>query len=168
MDTILIRVCLITAAVTAVATTIAVPLLLASKNYHLFFGTTSPIILAVIGAAAWTVVNLFGASFIAARRAGRLLSTQTLVSTVKLLLVLPLAAAGAGAMGLVEAWVAGALVGVGVGVVWLVPGMGLGHRPGYRPRRRAAAPPDFRARRLRVRAIDGPLLRRVPLLCATC
>jgi O-antigen/teichoic acid export membrane protein len=144
---ILLRVCLITAAVTAVGTAAAVPLLLTSKNYSLFFSAAPPIFVAVVGAAVWTVVNLLGASFIASRRAGRLLSIQTVVSVTKVLFVLPLAAAGAGAMGLVEAWVASAALGVCAGAVWLVPRMELGRRPGFRPRRRAEAPPEFRSRR---------------------
>ena len=147
--TILVRVCLVTAGVTAVATAVAVPVLLTSQDYRLFFSTAPPILVAVVGAAAWTLVNLLGAAFIAARRAGRFLSIQTLVSAAKVLFVLPLAAAGAGAMGLVEAWVASAVLGVGVGAVWLVPRMGLGRRPGFRPRRRAAVTPDFRLRQHR-------------------
>ena len=144
--TILVRVCLVTAGVTAVVTAAAVPVLLTSKDYRFFFSTTPPILVAVAGAAAWTLVNLLGAAFIAARRAGRFLSIQTLVSAAKLLFVLPFAAAGAGAIGLVEAWVASAVLGVGVGAAWLVPRMGLGRRPGFRPHRRAAATPDFRLR----------------------
>ena len=147
--TILVRVCLVTAGVTAVATAVAVPVLLTSQDYRLFFSTMPPILIAVVGAAAWTLVNLLGAAFIAARRAGRFLSIQTLVSAAKVLLVLPLAAAGAGAMGLVEAWVASAVLGVVVGAAWLVPRMGLGRRPGLHPRRRAAATPDFRLRQHR-------------------
>lgn len=143
---ILLRVSLVTAAVTAVGTAAAVPLLLASRDYRLFFSTTPPIFVAVVGAAAWTLVNLLGASFIAARRAGRLLSIQSLVSVTKVLFILPLAAAGAGAMGLVEAWVASAALGVCAGAIWLVPRMGLGRRPGLRPRRRVDAPPDLRPR----------------------
>ena len=141
----LIRVCVITAVITAVTTLVAVPLLLASRNYHLFFSAAPPVLVALIGAAAWTLVNLLGAAFIAARRAGRLLSIQTLVSVAKVLLVLPLAAAGTGAMGLVEAWVASAVLGVVVGAAWLVPRMHLGQRPGSR--RRAAPAPDLRPHR---------------------
>lgn len=146
---ILLRVCLVTAGVTAVGTAAAVPVLLSSKDYHLFFSTASPILVAVAGAVAWTLVNLLGAAFIAARRAGRLLSIQALVSVSKVLFIVPLAAAGAGAMGLVEAWVASAALGVVVGAGWLVPRMGLGRRPGLRPRRRAEAAPDSPARQHR-------------------
>jgi hypothetical protein len=63
------------------------------------------------------------------------------------LFVLPLAAAGAGAMGLVGAWVASAVLGVGVGAVWLVPRMGLGRRPGQHQPRRAADAPEVQPHR---------------------
>jgi O-antigen/teichoic acid export membrane protein len=131
--------------------------LLTSNDYRLFFSTTSPILVAVLGAAAWTLVNLLGAAFIAARRAGRFLSIQTLVSTAKVVFVLPLAAAGTGAMGLVEAWVASAVLGVGVGAAWLVPRMGLGRRPGPRLRRGTAVTPDFRVRPYRCPRHRRPL-----------
>ena len=147
--TVLVRMCLVTAGVTAVATAAAIPMLLNSRDYRLFFSAAPPVLVAVIGAAAWTLVNLLGAAFIAARRAGRLLSIQTLISVAKVLFLLPLAAAGAGAAGLVEAWVASAVLGVSVGAVWLIPRMGLGRRPGLRPRRRAAVTPDFRLRQYR-------------------
>ena len=124
--TTLIRVCSVTAVVTAAAIAVAVPVLRTSSNYRLFFSSAPPILVAVVGASAWTLVNLLGAAFIAARRAGRLLSIQTLVSTAKVLLVFPLAAAGIGATGLVDAWVASAVLGVIAGAVWLVPQMGLG------------------------------------------
>src|ERR1017187_7868687 len=68
---VLVRVCVATAGVTVVATAAAVLALLASKFYRTFFTTASPILVAVVGAAAWTLVNLFGAAFIASRRAGR-------------------------------------------------------------------------------------------------
>jgi O-antigen/teichoic acid export membrane protein len=135
---ILIRVCFVTAAVTAIATAVSVPILHASEDYRSFFNSEAPIIIAVVGAAAWTLVNLLGAAFIAARRAGRFLSIQSLVSAAKVLLVIPLAAAGFGARGLVLAWVGSAILGAGAGITWLVPGMKLGRRPGLRPRRRAS------------------------------
>ena len=132
---VLVRACLATATVTALVTAVAVPLLRGSPDYRAFFNGAAPIIIAIAGAAAWTLVNLLGAAFIAARRADRLLLIQTLVSVIKVLLVFPLAAAGAA--GLIKAWVVSALLGVGLGASWLVPGMGLGRRPGPRPRRRA-------------------------------
>jgi O-antigen/teichoic acid export membrane protein len=140
----LLRVCLVTAGVTIVVTAAAVPLLLSSKNYRLFFSTMPPILVAMIGAAAWTLLNLLGAAFIASRRAGHLLSIQTLVSVTKVIIVLLLAVVGGGAMGLVGAWVVSAALGVGAGAAWLIPRMGLGRRPGPRPRRAVNASPDFR------------------------
>lgn len=142
----LIRVCSITVGVTAVATSVAVPMVLTSRDYRVFFSTVSAFLVVVVGAAAWTLVNLLGAAFISARRAGRFLSIQTLVSTAKILLVLPFVGTRVGAMGLVGAWVAAAVLGVGVGVIWLVPRMRLGRRPGPRPRRRAPVTPDLRRR----------------------
>jgi O-antigen/teichoic acid export membrane protein len=133
--TTLIRTCVATALVTALATAIAVPILRRSADYRVFFNAAPPMIIAIVGAAAWTLVNLLGAAFIAARRASRLLLIQTLVSGIKVLLVFPLAAAGG--VGLIKAWVASALLGVGLGAAWLVPGMRLGRTPGYRPHRRA-------------------------------
>lgn len=141
---VLLRACLATAALTAAATAVTVPVLSTSHNYHVFFNGPLPIFLAVIGAAAWTLVNLLGAAFIAARRAGRYLSIQTLVSSTKVLFLLPLALVGASAAGLVEAWVASAALGVVVGTTWLVPRMGLGHRPGRRPHHRASGTADGR------------------------
>jgi O-antigen/teichoic acid export membrane protein len=135
--TVLIRACLATATVTALVTAVAAPILMTSHNYRSFFDAPLPIVLAVVGAAAWTLVNLLGAAFIAARRAGRFLSIQTLVSVTKVLLILPLALVGIGAAGIVEAWVASAALGIAVGSIWLIPRMGLGRRPGNRPSRRA-------------------------------
>jgi O-antigen/teichoic acid export membrane protein len=126
---ILVRICLVTAGITAIATAAAVPMLAHSKSYGIFFGTLPPMAVAVAGSAAWTLVNLFSAAFIAARRADGLLSIQTLVSVTKLLLVVPMAAAGVGATGIVGAWVASSLLGVVVGAIWLLPRLGLGRRP---------------------------------------
>ena len=141
--TTLVRVSLITAGATAVATAAAVPMLRAAHDYRMFFSTTPPILVAVVGAATWTLVNLFGAAFIAARRAGRFLSIQSLVSAAKLALILPLAASGIGAMGLVAAWVAGAALGVGIGAAWLIPQMRLGRQPSLRPHRQGAVTSKF-------------------------
>jgi O-antigen/teichoic acid export membrane protein len=131
---ILVRFCLVTAMVTAAATAIAVPMLMASPDYRIFFNSASPIIIAIVGSAAWTLVSLLGTAFVSARRAGRFLSIQTLVSAAKVLFVLPFAVADTGAMGVVDAWVASTTLGVGVGAAWLVPRMGLGGRPGERRR----------------------------------
>jgi O-antigen/teichoic acid export membrane protein len=158
----LVRVCSGTAGVTALATAVAVPLLMTfSPDYRLFFSTAPRILVAVVGATAWTVVNLLGAAFIAARRAGQFLSIQTLVSAFKLLFVLPLAAVGMGAVGLVGAWVGGAVLGVGVGFAWLVPRMRLGRQPGPRPRRQGSVAtdgrlaPDMRPRHRRPAALPS-------------
>jgi O-antigen/teichoic acid export membrane protein len=137
----LARVSIATAAVTGLAAAVAVPVLKTSPDYRLFFSAALPVVVAVIGAAAWTLVNLFGAAFIAARRAGRLLAIQSAVSIVKIAFIVPLAAAGAA--GIVEAWVASALLGVAFGVVWLVPRMRLG-RPSHNPRRRVADTTELR------------------------
>jgi O-antigen/teichoic acid export membrane protein len=131
-STLLRRMSLATACITGVLTAITIPMLLASRDYRLFFSAVLPVLLVLLGASVWSLVNLLSAAFIAARRAGRFLSMQVLVSAAKLLLVLPLAAAGAGVAGLVAAWVASAVIGVGVGVIWLIPRMGLGRRPGRR------------------------------------
>lgn len=139
----LVRVCLVTAGITAGVTAVAVPVLVVtSHDYRLFLGTAPRILVAIVGATAWALVNLLSAAFIAARRAGRFLCIQTLVSASKLLFVLPLAAAGLGAAGLVGAWVAGAVLGVGVGAMWLVPRMKLGRPPSSRSRRKTAASAD--------------------------
>jgi O-antigen/teichoic acid export membrane protein len=156
---VLVRVCLITAAVTAVATSAVVAALMASQYYHAFFGGAPPVLVAVVGAATWTLVNLLGAAFIAARRAGRLLSIQTIISVAKLLFVVPLAAAGAGAAGLVEAWASSALLGVAVGCAWLIPRMRLGRRPSRRQHRRAPVAPELRSHQYR-----HPRHRRNPAL----
>jgi O-antigen/teichoic acid export membrane protein len=139
--TTLTRVCVITTAVTVVVTAIAVPVVATSADYRSYFSSTGTIALAVIGAGACTLVNLFGSAFIAARRAGRLLSIQALVSIAKVLFVFPLAIVGAGVVGLPAAWVGSAVVGVAVGAVWLIPRMGLGKRPGGRSRRRSTPGP---------------------------
>ena len=141
---VLVRVCLATAVVTAAATALAVPVLMASPDYRIFFNSALPIIIAIVGSAAWTLVSLLGTAFVSARRAGRFLSIQTLVSAAKVLFVLPFAAAGTGAMGVVGAWVASTALGVGVGAVWLVPQMGLGRRPGARRRGADVKPDGFR------------------------
>jgi O-antigen/teichoic acid export membrane protein len=138
-NSIVLRTCVATTAVTAVVTAVAIPLLVTSEDYRIFFDTPTPVLITVAGAATWTLVNLFNSVFIAARRAGRFLASQTLVSAVKVLFIIPFAAVGAGSVGVFAAWVASALVGVAAGIVWFIPGMGLGRRPEYRPRRRMTA-----------------------------
>jgi O-antigen/teichoic acid export membrane protein len=146
---VLVRTCALASVVTGVATAIAVPILDASNDYHSFFHSLTPVVVAVVGAMTWTLVNLIGAAFIAARKAGRLLSIQSLVSGAKVVLIIPLAAVGAGALGLVAAWVVSTIIGTVIGVGWLVPRMRLGrqtrHRygrtPGNTPLARSIAPP---------------------------
>jgi O-antigen/teichoic acid export membrane protein len=144
--TLLVRICVATAGLTAVVTMVAVPLIAHSRNYGSFFGTVSPVLIAVVGSAAWTLINLFSAAFIAARRADGLLSIQTLVSVAKLVLLVPIAATGVGAAGIVGAWVASALLGVAVGAIWLLPRLGLGHRPRCLTRHRTTSAGEYRPR----------------------
>jgi len=144
--TVLMRICLATTAATVVAMAAIVPVLRTFSQYRPFFGTVLPALLAVAGAASWTLVNLFGSAFIAARRAGRLLSIQALVSGIKVLLVFPYAAVGADAAGLVGAWVASAMVGVSAGALWLIPQMGLGRRLSHNSRHRTGGALDRRPR----------------------
>jgi O-antigen/teichoic acid export membrane protein len=142
---VVVRMCVITATLTAVAAAAAVPLLAHAKGYGSFFSAAPMAAMAVVGSAAWTLVNLFSAAFIAARRAGGLLSIQTLVSVVKVLLLVPIAIAGHSAGEIVGAWVGSALLGVAIGAVWLLPRLRLGRRPlgtiSHRSRR-AGAPAD--------------------------
>lgn len=126
---VVVRICVITTVLTAVAAAAAIPVLAHSKSYGSFFDAAPMVLIAVVGSAAWTLVNLFSAAFIAARRADGLLSIQTLVSVVKVLLVVPIAIAGRSAGEIVGAWVGSALLGVAIGAVWLLPRLGLGRRP---------------------------------------
>lgn len=126
----LLRICVAASGVTAVATALVVPALLVSKEYRLFFSAVLPVLLALLCAATLTLVNLLSTAFIAARRAGQYLSIQTIVSAAKLLLILPIAAVGAGVTWLVGAWIASAGIGIGFAAVWLIPRMGLGRQPG--------------------------------------
>ena len=122
----LVWMCVATAAVTALVAAVAIPLIAHSRGYGSFFGPADAAVLAVIGAAAWTVVNMYGSAFIAARRADGLLAIQGLVSLLKVLLVVPLFAVGLGAPGIVVAWVVSSLIGVALGALWLLPRLGLG------------------------------------------
>ena len=146
----LYRTCSATVIVTAMVMAIAVlPAVLISHNYRSFFAGPSEILIAAACAGTTTLVSLIGYAFIAARRAGRLLSMQTLVSAAKLVCLFPLAAFGAA--GLVEAWVVSAAIGIVVAIVWLVPTMGLGRRSNHRSRRSTGSPQGVRGR-LRRRA----------------
>jgi O-antigen/teichoic acid export membrane protein len=122
------RMCAATAVATAAGATVAIPVLARSKDYGSYFGAAGAALLAVTGAAAWTVVQMYGSAFIAARRADGLLAVQGLVSLLKVALLLPVCLVGSGAPGIVAAWVLSALIGVAVGAFWLLPGLDLGAR----------------------------------------
>jgi O-antigen/teichoic acid export membrane protein/CelD/BcsL family acetyltransferase involved in cellulose biosynthesis len=140
----LTRMCVATGAATTVVAAVAIPLIAHSNSngYGSFFGPAAEAVLAVIGAVAWTVVNMYGSAFIAARRADGLLAVQGLISVLKLLLVVPMFAIGLGAPGIVIAWVVSSVMGVGLCALWLVPGLGLGGGRGRHAvhAARAAAP----------------------------
>lgn len=138
-----------TVIVTIIAMAITVlPTVPISRNYRSFFTETSGILITVACAGTIALLNLIGFAFIAARRAGRFLSMQTLASAAKLVGLFPLAAFGAA--GLVGAWVVGAAIGIAVAIVWLVPTMGLGRRPSHRSPRSTGIPERVR---------DGPRQR---------
>ena len=122
----LVWMCVATAGATALVAAIAIPVVAHSKGYGSFFGPADAAVLAVLGAAAWTVVNMYGSAFISARRADGLLAVQGLVSLLKVLLVVPLCTVGLGAPGIVVAWVVSSLIGVALGACWLLPRLGLG------------------------------------------
>jgi len=139
----LVQMSVATSAATAVVAMAAVPVVEHSKGYGLFFDTAGAAALTVTGAASWSLLNMYCSAFIAARRAGGLLAVQGLVSLIKVLLVVPLCAAGLGAPGLVVAWVASSVIGVAVGALWLLPRLGLGARPKRTGRRRRAYRPHY-------------------------
>ena len=153
----LYRVCFGTAIATCVVTAAVAPVILISHNYRPFYSGPSSLLTALVGAGATTLVNLLGAAFVAARRASRLLVMQTLVSATKLLLLFPLAHAGA--VGLVDTWVISSCLGVAVGVCWLIPRMGLGRQASGRSHRRAdASKADRQESRRRARHRRGRTL----------
>jgi O-antigen/teichoic acid export membrane protein/CelD/BcsL family acetyltransferase involved in cellulose biosynthesis len=122
----LIRMCVATGGATGVVAVVVIPIVAHSKGYGSFFGPAAPAVLAVIGAVACTVVNMYGSAFIAARRADGMLAVQGLISLLKVLLLVPMCAVGLGASGIVIAWVLSSLMGVGLGAFWLLPRLGLG------------------------------------------
>ena len=65
----IVRTCALTAAVTAVIAAVVIPLIAHARGYGSYFGAGGAVVLAVIGAAAWTVVQMSCSAFIAARRA---------------------------------------------------------------------------------------------------
>jgi O-antigen/teichoic acid export membrane protein/CelD/BcsL family acetyltransferase involved in cellulose biosynthesis len=135
-----IRMCVAAAVATGLVAAVAIPLVAHSKGYGSFFGSAGVAVLAVIGAVACTVVNMYGSAFIAARRADGVLAVQGLISLIKVLLVVPLCALGLGASGIVIAWVISSLVGVVLGALWLLPRLGLGGGRGRHALHAAAAP----------------------------
>jgi O-antigen/teichoic acid export membrane protein len=160
------RTCSVTAIVTSMAMAVVLPVILISHNYRLFFAGPSEILIAIASAGAITLLNLIGSAFIAARRAGRFLSMQTLVSVEKLVCLFPLAAFGA--VGLVDAWGLSAVIGIVVAIVWLVPTMGLGKRLNHKSRRSTRIPQQIRhgprqqaRHRRRSRALSRPYIQRL-------
>ena len=134
------RLSVTTGVATAVVAAVAVPLIAHSRSYGPYFGVFGAAVLAVIGAVAWTLVNMYSSAFVAARRADGVLAVQGICSLLKVLLLVPLCLAGFGAVGIVLAWVASSVIGVAAGAGWLLPRMGLGKSssPG---RRRGAGKP---------------------------
>ena len=138
------RTCAATAAATAVLAAVAIPLIVHAKEYGSYFSGVGAAVLAVIGAATWTVVQMYCSAFIAARRADGMFAIQSLLSVFKVLLVVPLCAAGLGAPGIVIAWVASSVIGAAAGALWLLPRIGpapgatqaeaAGEQRGRRPR----------------------------------
>lgn len=117
----IVRTCAVTAAVTAVLAAAAIPLIAHAKGYGSYFSAAGAVVLAVTGAAVWTVVQMYCFAFIAARRADGMFAVQGLISLFKVLLVVPLCAAGLGAPGIVAAWVASSVIGAAAGAFWLLP-----------------------------------------------
>jgi O-antigen/teichoic acid export membrane protein len=137
----IVRTCAATAAVTAVLAAVAVSLIAHARGYGSYFSAAGAAVLAVSGAAAWTVVQMYCSAFIAARRADGMFAVQGLISVFKVLLLVPLCAAGLGAPGIVVAWVASAVIGAAVGAFWLLPRIGrcaIAAEPAGRPRKRRA------------------------------
>ena len=125
----IVRTCAATAAVTAVLAAVAIPLIAHAKGYGSYFGAAGAAVLAVIGASVWTVVQMYCSAFIAARRADGMFAVQGLISLFKVLLVVPLCAAGLGAPGIVIAWVASSVIGAAAGAFWLLPRIEPGAAP---------------------------------------
>jgi len=125
----LARTCAATAGVTAIAATVVVLMFAHSVSYGSFFSAAGAAVLAVAGAAAWSVLNICCTAFIAARRSDGLFAVQGLVSLLKVLFVVPLCAVGLGAQGIVVAWVASSVTGVAICGFWLLPRLGLGAAP---------------------------------------
>ena len=117
----IVRTCAASAAVTAVLAAVTIPLIAHARGYGSYFGAPGAAVIAVIGASVWTVVQMYCSAFIAARRADGMFAVQGLISLFKVLLVVPLCAAGLGAPGIVIAWVASSVIGAAAGAFWLLP-----------------------------------------------
>jgi O-antigen/teichoic acid export membrane protein len=141
----IVRTCAATAAVTAVLAAVTIPLIAHTKGYGSYFGAAGAAVLAVTGASVWTVVQMYCSAFIAARRADGMFAVQGLISLFKVLLVVPLCAAGLGAPGIVIAWVASSVIGAAAGAFWLLPRI----EPGSAPAVPAGAAGTQRGRRAR-------------------
>jgi O-antigen/teichoic acid export membrane protein len=116
-----VRMCVATAAVTALLATVTIPLIAHARGYGSYFSVAGAAVLAVTGATVWTVVQMCCNAFIAARRADGMFVVQGLVSVFKVLLVAPLCMVGLGAPGIVVAWVASSVIGAAAGAFWLLP-----------------------------------------------
>lgn len=142
---VLAQICAITVAATTIVALVVIPFLAHSTNYGSFFTDPGTLAIAILGTAAWTLVNMLSAAFIAARRADGVLSLQGLVSLLKVMSVLPLAALGLGTAGIVVSWVASAIVGGVMAAAWSLPRLKLGRRPDGLTSHRATEngrPPD--------------------------
>jgi O-antigen/teichoic acid export membrane protein len=142
----IVRMCVATAAVTAVIAAVTIPLIAHAKGYGSYFSGAGAAVLAVTGAAVWTVVQMCCSAFVAARRADGLFVVQGLVSVFKVLLIVPLCAIGLGAPGIVVAWVASSVIGAAAGTFWLLPRIG----PGAAPAEATGEPRAGRARHARL------------------
>ncbi len=141
----IVRTCAATAAVTAAVGAVMIPLIAHAKGYGAYFGAAGAAVLAVTGASVWTVVQMYCSAFIAARRADGMFAVQGLISLFKVLLVVPLCAAGLGAPGIVIAWVGSSVIGAAAGAFWLLPRI----EPGAAPAAPAGEQPARRARHAR-------------------
>ncbi len=126
---VLAQICGATVGATTIVALLVIPFLAHSRNYGSFFTDTGTLAIAILGTMAWTLVNMLSAAFIAARRADGVLSLQGLVSLLKVISVLPLAALGLGVTGIVVSWVGSAAVGGVIAVAWSLPRLELGRRP---------------------------------------
>jgi O-antigen/teichoic acid export membrane protein len=122
----LVRVCVATSAMTAIVAAIAIPVIAQSKSYRSFFSAAGALLIAIIGSAIWTLVNLFGSAFISARRADGMLTVQGLISLTKVFLLVAASAIGLGDAGIVASWVGSAFIGILLAVLWFLPRLGLG------------------------------------------